>query len=127
MTKEKAKELAKILLAYSEGKTIQKYNWLYICEGRYEQGWEDIKDLKYDELTFTMRIKPEKKLVPFTFEDRDLFKDKWIVFKNCRTINKISRVGPVKIGVNLISYTYEQAFENFTFEDGSVFGKYIEE
>ena len=73
------------------------------------------------------RIKSQPKLVPFTFEDNLLFRDKWIKIKGCFPLTKITSFGPKGIDFyqkELISYRH--ALENYEFEDGRPFGKYIE-
>jgi len=58
MTREKAKELAEILQAYSEGKNIQFFE--------SHDGWQDWSDNEseiFDDMDY--RIKPEPKYVPF--------------------------------------------------------------
>lgn len=129
MTKEKAKELAEILLAYSEGKEIE-----YFAGKR----WQSTDNLIFDGNSENYRIKPEKELVPFTFEDIDLLKDKW--FTNVVKINGfvplVNKFKPIHyneggIGFYIDDYEYFVSFTqlllDFIFEDGSKCGKYIEE
>jgi len=134
MTKEKALEISLILKAYSEGKTIQRMTMTT---------WVDVPILTSDNLKqATMpimeeyqeyRIKPEKKLVPFTFEDNILFRDKWVKGINSTRISlsKIVRFSKESISIasqlDINSYSYKEFLAHFTFEDGSPCGKYVEE
>ena len=129
MTKEKAKELSNILLAYSQGKTLQFNN------KENALGWEDINtfDLFFienfiDEY-WLLRIKPEPKLVPFTFEDNKLFKGKFVQYvKNDDNKNHYQIVGFGKEHIQLSSgktHFYETLLKEYVFGDGSPCGKYI--
>jgi hypothetical protein len=120
---EEAKELSEILKAYSEGKIIQREDL---------DGWRDISMTylkhfikNFDKYVF--RIKPEKKLVPFTFEDVIPHKGKWIKSKNNGNLFKILAVGKNGVGIKSREYTYFELLDSFTFEDGTSCGKYIEE
>ena len=136
ITKEKAKELSEILEAYSEGKTIQR---------KGNTGWIDLPKLLGEDIKqatvkvggeyLDLRIKPEPVLVSFTFEDKDLFKDRWVKVKNSYggsgSLNKIVNVnntGVIFINANgsIIKKTYEELLEQCYFEDGSSCGKYVE-
>ena len=128
MTKEKAKEIANILLAYSEGKTIQK---------NFYAGWVDVENLNGEDLKQATseikgkyqeyRVKPELKLVPFTFEDKDLFKDKWVVNKSTNGFHRITTILKETIVIARTPMSYTELLEKYRFEDGSACGKYVEE
>ena len=134
ITKEKAKELSEILKAYSEDKTIEvKYqptgDWHTLIE------FNNSIYNNYIYGVYKLRVKPEPKLVPFTFEDKDLFKDRWVKVKNSYvgsgSLNKIVNVnstGVIFINANgsIIKKTYEELLEQCFFEDNSSCGKYIE-
>jgi len=127
MDKNEAKRFSDILLAHSEGKIIQR--------SKGNGVWDDLKELWITDLKsidFILRIKPEPKLVPFTFEDNLLFRDKWFKKKGGTylfTITKIMNSG-VLISVDYWtshSVSFGELLEQFEFEDGSPFGKYINE
>ena len=132
MTKEKALELSNILKAYSEGKIIQIL--CYGKNGANDAYWKDF-DFKINpelylpdsEFPFITRIKPESKLVPFTFEDNGLFKDKWIIFKEDKFMCKIIGFDEKRVYLRSNNYTYYEFLRFFTFEDDSPCGKYVEE
>jgi hypothetical protein len=125
MKKEKAKELSDILLAYSQGKTIQFS----------KIGTDDWCDFDEDVFAsyYKYRVKSEPKLVPFTFEDNKLFRDKWIKIKDKiypkRIVNIMSN-GVVIFETDhhgdFIRLSYEKLLSDYEFEDGSPCGKYIE-
>ena len=128
MKKEKAKELSKILLDYSEGKIIQRF----ICNN-----WYDLSELSASDLTsfdlegkyYPLRIKPEPKLIPFTFEDNLLFRDKWIYHKLNKVpeFMKIISYNESNIHTEFGAVGYEYFLKDYCFEDGSPCGKYINE
>ena len=131
ITKEKAKELSEILEAYSEGKAIEvKYqptgDWYTLTE------FNNSIYNNYIYGAYKLRVKPEPKLVPFTFEDGHLFLNK-VVKGKAPFLNEKMRslvvscnvefvwTGTVSAGVN-----YSRFLNEFEFEDGSPCGKYIE-
>ena len=130
MTKDKAKELVDILLAYSNGKTIQI---------ELNNGWKDIEELKGEDLKqatirsmgdyLNLRIKPEPKLVPFTLEDKDLFLGKIIKNRRSNLYNIIVGASQqsIWIGSVVAGLNYFELWERYEFEDGSPCGKYVEE
>ena len=121
MDRNKAKELSDILLAYSQGKLIQISN-----NGNHWVEWiatnpDSIFNYNY------YRIKPKPKLVPFTFEDRDLFKDKWFRLKTTGGLFKASYIDGSLITIGASQNSYSELMQLFEFEDGSPCGKYINE
>lgn len=133
MTKDKARELSDILIAYAEGETIQRE--------LNNRKWQDIKDLMGEDLKqatikidgdyFNLRVKPKPKLVPFTFEDRQYFKNLWIKSKGHDTLNSLVQISKddvlMNYGARSVRVTYSQLLNNYEFEDGSPCGNYINE
>ena len=124
MNKERAKELLPIIEAFVNGKVIE---YLFVGEWRVATCPDWTPGVKY-------RIRQEPKLVPFTFEDNLLFRDKWIQYKNGykNPKYKIIIYDEFKITIigcnrNSFDYTYEKFMQVFEFEDGSPCGKYINE
>lgn len=83
-----------------------------------------------------LRIKPEKKLVPFTIKDHNLFKDEWIKTKGETFLKRFCAILSDRVIIfgndkynefDLIHVSYEKLLAEYEFEDGSVCGKYIEE
>jgi hypothetical protein len=66
----------------------------------------------------------KEEFVPFTFEDRDLFRDRWVRRKETKDEYKIIQiqVDSLDVGVGSL-FNYAMAFERLEFIDGSVFGK----
>ena len=121
MTKEKAKELSDVLKAYSEGKIIEVSN-----NGNQ---WAEL-NMSYPDAIFKYnqhRIKPKPKLVPFTFEDNLLFRDKWIRLKGKKPLCKFDNITEYGVKNNLGVASYSELFKNYEFEDGSPCGKYVNE
>lgn len=127
MNKNKAIELAEVLIAYAEGKTIQ-YNSI-----EDSLRWKDVRDLTTGFVTnfnigiWTFRIKSEPKLVPFTFEDNLLFKDKWVKSNTTKRLFRIISV--IEDGFFLLNerITFDNLLKYYKFEDDSSCGKYINE
>ena len=120
MNKKEANNLWPLMKAYSEGAIIEfrekpELSWI-------EASYPDF--LKHNEY----RIKPQPKLVPFTFEDNLLFRDKWIRQKDLKALSRLSWFGPISISLgDNNKMTYIQLLDNFEFEDGSPCGKYTNE
>lgn len=119
MDKEKAKELAKILLAYSEGKRIEVSN--------NNNSWIATSIMELITSSKYVRIKPAPKLVPFTFKDKDLFKDKWFKYKEKGWIAKPICIFETHIEFSEFSFDYKSILKVLEFEDGSPCGKYVNE
>lgn len=66
------------------------------------------------------------KIFPFSFEDRELFRDKWIRTKGYEAKEfLITFISEEKIKVGSDFYTYEEALEMLEFIDGKPFGKEV--
>ena len=123
MEKYKATIILPIIEAFSKGELIElKYHDSDL--------WEETNTLDVDSDICIYRIKPKPKLVPFTFEDNLLFKDKWIKYKGLsKDLNRIVRVCSSWIYIENLEtpILYESLLDIFEFEDGSKCGKYINE
>lgn len=121
MDKEKAKELAKILLAYSEGKRIEVSN--------NNNSWIATSSMELITSSKYVRIKPQPKLVPFTFEDNLLFRDKWIYDKEKELpgVMRIISYNDSNVHVEFGAIGYIHLLNKYCFEDGSPCGKYVNE
>lgn len=136
MTKETASELAKIFQAYSEGKQIQ------INKHSNDNEWDDINVISVDIYTkylfegIRLRIKPEPKYVPFTFEEAKKIKDKWVKLKGWTALKNIIAVFNTYVVIfdkdkygemDLMQVTFENLLNKYEFEDKTPCGKLIEE
>ena len=119
MNKQKAKELLPIIKAFSEGKVIE-FSRLNLEDWNVCENPEFMDYNKY-------RIKPQPKLVPFTFEDNLLFRDKWVKYKGKNELSRFTNILKTGVKNDLGSATYLQLLNNYEFEDGSKCGKYINE
>lgn len=120
MKKEKAKELSELFKAYSEGKIIE-----YKSPGA--ECWDVDNNFGGSILAIQYRIKPEPKLVPFTFEDAEFLIGKPIRSKQKNVVLLIQVVYQKSImmhGFDTISYY--SLLQNWEFLDGSPCGKYVE-
>ena len=108
------------IIAFANGKTIERksVDFEIWCE---EKNPSFASHLEY-------RIKPESKLVPFTFEDNLLFRDKWIYHKLNKVpgFMKIISYNESNIHIEFGAVGYEYFLKDYCFEDGSPCGKYIE-
>ena len=126
MTKERAKELVPILQAFSEDKIIQQQS---IGSGSwYDQVTPNFSDNQ------NYRIKLEPKLVPFTFEDHLLFKNKWIKKKGMKSLKQIISVFLNSVIVfdldkfkemETLSIDFAHLLTDYEFEHGGSCGKLI--
>ena len=120
MTREKAANLWPVIKAYSEGKEIQ-------ISKRLDGEYRDIDGPYFDSSDSFYRIKPEKKLVPFTFEDADFLLGKTVVLKSTKSKRVI--VGVLETGVicGNAHWSFQEFLDEYTFNDGMKCGKYLEE
>lgn len=122
-------EMIAIIQAHKEGKTIE-----YLDHD--DKSWkekENTKNFLFEDYIY--RIKPEqkeitrekvtKKVIQFTFEDMDLFRDKWIRHKIHDFQARINIIRKDGISLSNGSYSYETAFNELEFIDGSPFGKEV--
>lgn len=127
MTKEEIGKLAiELIQAEIDGKIVEarsKY------DSKRDGAWfkrispfseKRIRGFDFD--SFDYRIKPEKKLVPFAWEDRELLTGKWVRRKDFNHVMFIYDIDDKR--VNNISY-YD-LYCVYTFLDGSPCGKEVE-
>ena len=67
----------------------------------------------------------EDTYVPFTFEDRELLRGKWVSRKTIKGEFMIIYIGILKVGLDGSYYTYQELFEDFEFIDEKPCGKII--
>lgn len=120
MTREETRKLLPILKAYSEGKTIQFYDY-----GK----WFDIYETDFNYSTDRYRIKPEPKYRPFKSREecwQEMHNHSdfgWLTRIDTGNFERIKSVCQETIEfVVTTSYLYEDAFKYYKFLDGTPFG-----
>ena len=122
MEREEIKRRAELYSALAEGKTIQILNM--------EGNWVDVevKKLNYIPETLKFRIKPEPKYRPFKTQEecwQEMMKHQpfgWIKSKITKQIYCIGVVAEEDMYCFNEFWNYQDAFEQFTFIDGTPFG-----
>lgn len=128
MTRIEIKKIIEVLIAYAEGKALQAKPI-----GSKDSRWEDVTgDCDFHNPFWEFRIKPEPKLVPFTFEDAPLFRNEWVIHKGSainKKINAYSNTGIIFEDSSITTFaTYAQFLLNYKFTDtGEPCGKIVEE
>lgn len=129
MTREEAKKMLPILVAFAEGKTIQSR-----CIKGDKSLWYDDEDPSFDD-DFEYRINPESEYRPFKgaeecwqeMQNHQPFG--FVKFKDTESgyymLTGISR--GVEVGINDSLFSYDRLFEDYTFADGLPFGVKVEE
>lgn len=115
MTKEENVKLAiKLIQASLDGKTIE-------YKSKIEGVWDEMNIVSdngirgFNFQDFEFRIKPEKKLVPFTWEDRELFRGKWVMHRYSTTELILDIINEWYVD----GLSYKELFEDYMFLDGS--------
>lgn len=121
MTREEAKEEAKVMLAYAEGKNIQ-----FSC--REIEDWKPCEEPIFNFRDYTYRIQPKQTYRPFKDTDEcweEMKKHEpigWLEHKSGDYKAFINSMNFADVNINNYCYTYEYAFDDFTFIDGTPFG-----
>ena len=119
MTREESKALLPIIQAYSEGNEVEYFS---------DNGWIELKDPMFDDNVDCYRIKKEPTYNPFKNGDEcwnEMLKHQpfgWLEHKSGDYKAFINSVNFADVNINDYYYTYEHAFDNFTFIDGTPFG-----
>ena len=122
MEREEIERRAELYSALADGKTIQILNM--------EGNWVDVevKKLNYIPETLKFRIKPEPKYSPFKTQEecwQEMMKHQpfgWIKSKITKQIYCIGVVAEEEMYCFNDFWNYQDAFEQFTFIDGTPFG-----
>ena len=140
MDRNQAKKFYPILQAYAEGKTIETRrkpttdNNGVTKDGWFEfNSWTEMKELEYW-VNVEYRIKPEPKYRPFANTEEcwtEMEKHQpfgWVKSKDTQSFLLCKEVGNfISVGRDNSLSTYDEAFEFYTFDDGTPFGVKIEE
>ena len=125
MTREEAKKMLPILVAFAEGKTIQSR-----CIKGDKSLWYDDEDPSFDD-DFEYRIKPEQKYRPFKDSEEcwnEMLKHQpfgWIKGKEGEHHSLITSIIPdeEEVYINGIGgFVLDEIMEHYTFADGLPFG-----
>lgn len=122
MDRESARKAAEIMLAYADGKTIEVIN------PDNDSPWAINNNPSFNWITYDYRIKPEPKYRPFKGSE-----ECWQEMKNhepfgwVKTPLKYKTIDAIGTEVYVAyegrSHTFEEAYDKFTFADGTPFGK----
>jgi|SRR6478609_1509683 len=69
------------------------------------------------------------KIIPYSFEDRELFRDKWVRFKNCQDEFKIIAISSAGVAIcgsdrpSMLDYEY--LLDRMEFSNGTTLGKEV--
>src|SRR5690625_684932 len=105
------------IVAFAEGKTIQSKR------PDEPDKWQDDHYPLWNDPNIRFRVKPEPKYIPFTFEDREELRGKWVRRKSSGNECLIYHLSEAHVNV----YSWEESIEEFEFLDGTPFGKLAEE
>ncbi len=94
------------------------------CASSLNGGWMRCTQPFFD-INAYYRVKPEPTVeyVPFAFEDNELFRDKWLVHKEFKSLRKIIAITDKNLTIGDRFYSYNEAFDLLEFENGTPFGK----
>lgn len=126
MTREEAKKMLPILVAFAEGKTIQSR-----CIKGDKSLWYDDEDPSFDD-DFEYRIKPESEYRPFKDAEEcwaEMLEHQpfgWVKTKDKGILLCMSGLNQ-KSAFTQVGHKYDEAFDEFTFADGTSFGVKVEE
>lgn len=103
----------------------------YSLESYNEEGGvikDDVYGLGLNKYKYIPYEDIKKKLVPFTWEDREDIKGQWIKSKNSKEEIFILRIRQIKDGTLYINgLSAKFLLDNYTFLDNSPCGKYVED
>ena len=128
MNRKEAKELMPIIQAFAEGKAIESR-----CIKGDKSLWYDDEDPSFDD-DLEYRIKPEPTYRPFKNAE-----ECWQEMQKHQPFGWVKNQGLYKNIANVMicsitfadnearDISYEQAFKNYTFADGTPFGVKVEE
>jgi hypothetical protein len=120
MNRQRAKELAPIIMAFGDGKIVQMK-----CRSGHDEIWSDTDFPDFEK--YIHRLKPEPECISFTVEDFNMFMLKYIKrkysFESIKIIGCSEYCVLITIGGNINNIPYEKLFKEWEFIDGSPCGK----
>lgn len=120
MTRKEAEKHKDVIIAYLEGKKIQIFDKTY-------KEWHNIDIPSWLE-EYTYRIKPEepqKKIVPFTFEDAEQLKGKWVMRRGYDNYKMITGITDKTVLVGTAWISFCILLSDYFFESGEPCGKEV--
>ena len=126
MNRNQAKALLPIIHAYAEGKAIESR-----CIKGDKSLWYDDEDPSFDN-DFEYRIKPEQKYRPFKDAEECWHEMErhqpfgWVKSTLFKDLDLVQRVTTLYVEINRDIIDYKDAFDKFTFADGTNFGVKVE-
>ena len=126
MNRKEAKELMPIIQAFAEGKAIESR-----CIKGDKSLWYDDEDPSFDD-DLEYRIKPEPTYRPFKNAEecwQEMQKHKpfgWVKSTLFKDLALVKRVTTLYVEINRDIIDYKDAFDKFTFADGTNFGVKVE-
>ena len=127
MTREEVKEMLPVLQAFADGKTIERR-----CIKGDKSLWYDDEDPNFDN-DFEYRIKPEPRYRPFKDAEEcwhEMLKHHpfgWVKSTLFKDFDLVQRVTTLYVEINREIIDYKDAFDKFTFADGTPFGVKFDE
>lgn len=113
-----------------EVKTDTGANLMFTEDGKTYPTNKEIDLYQLDKVTFQENEEIKDEYIPFTYEDRELLKGKWIGLKNNKVWEaEIVFINNHKIGVlvNSVTYiSYEDLLKDYEFSNGELCGKKVE-
>lgn len=113
------KEMIEVLKAFEEKKEVER---LISDHGDF---WVtlDSEYIYFDFVNQTYRIKPQPNCIPFIFNDRDLFRGRYVRWIGEEKEFMVDIITPKGLLFDSTLFTYEELFNCMEFIDGSKFGK----
>ena len=133
MNRKEAKEFYPILQAFAEGRVIECRTKPNLIEGSdVPNDWTEMKEIGFWN-NIEYRIKPEPKYRPFKDAGEcwnEMQKHQpfgWVKSTLFKDLALVKRVTTLYVEINRDIIDYKDAFEKFTFADGTQFGVKVEE
>lgn len=105
--------------AFEKGAIIEYYDEPY-------QMWIIATDPSWNKFS-KYRIKPEPKYIPFTWEDREELRGKWLKRKDYNVEKLPTTICNKDVMIGDQFYSYKELLKDFTFLDGTPCGKLVKE
>ena len=132
MDRNQAKEFYPIMQAFAEGKIIETRRKPSAVKGTYiPNDWTEMKEIEFWNNT-EYRVKPEPTYRPFKNGEecwQEMQKHQpfgWVKSTLFKDLDLVQRVTTLYVEINREIIDYKDAFDKFTFADGTNFGVKVE-